>query len=434
MMDNEFPRMNGDLILSVMQLLVWVICAMLMAGNAIAREADAANRLYDAHKDAIYQVRIIEKSSGNKASIGSGFQISADGLVASNYHVVAEAVKKPDGYLIEYLASDGSKGSMRLLAVDVLHDLALLQHERKDTPWLNLRDNELRKGTRIFSLGNPHDLGMTVIEGTYNGLVEHSLYEHVLFSGSLNPGMSGGPTIDRDGRVIGVNVSTAGNQISFLVPVGYLKTLLDNRQSTADTQDWNPVLEQQLLAHQDDYINRLLDSDWKQEPLGDVTVPTEIAPYVKCWGDKSDDKETLYQLTNRICNVDESLFLGSYFTTGSFRFQYQWFETEQLNRFRFYSQLESLFYLDMNNNAYKDDVTPFACEDRFVDVQGKPWKVHWCVRRYKRFPALHDVAVAMASLASNRKGMLVNFSVAGVSRENALRLTQRFIGALQWKS
>ncbi len=420
--------------MSLLRKLGVVVCAILLALPAWGRETDDANRLYESHKDAIYQVRIIEKSSGNKASIGSGFQISASGLVASNYHVVAEAVKKPEGYLIEYLASDGSKGNMRLLAVDVLHDLALLQHERTDAPWLDIHRGDIRKGTRIFSLGNPHDLGMTVVEGTYNGLVEHSLYEHVLISGSLNPGMSGGPSIDRDGRVVGVNVSTAGNQISFLVPVGYLETLLQSRAQDDAPPDWNKILEQQLLAHQDQYISRLLDTEWKLEPLGEVTVPAEIAPYVKCWGDKSDDKETLYQITNRICNVDESLFLGGYFTTGSFRFQYQWFETEKLNAVQFYSQLESRFYLDMNNNAYKDDVTPYACESRFVEVGGQPWKVHWCVRQYKRFPALHDVAVAMASLADNRKGMLVNFSVAGISRDHALQLTRRFIGAVQWKS
>lgn len=420
--------------MSLLRKLGVVVCAILLALPAWGRETDDANRLYESHKDAIYQVRIIEKSSGNKASIGSGFQISASGLVASNYHVVAEAVKKPEGYLIEYLASDGSKGNMRLLAVDVLHDLALLQHERTDAPWLDIHRGDIRKGTRIYSLGNPHDLGMTVVEGTYNGLVEHSLYEHVLISGSLNPGMSGGPSIDRDGRVVGVNVSTAGNQISFLVPVGYLETLLQSRAQDDAPPDWNKILEQQLLAHQDQYISRLLDTEWKLEPLGEVTVPAEIAPYVKCWGDKSDDKETLYQITNRICNVDESLFLGGYFTTGSFRFQYQWFETEKLNAVQFYSQLESRFYLDMNNNAYKDDVTPYACESRFVEVGGQPWKVHWCVRQYKRFPALHDVAVAMASLADNRKGMLVNFSVAGISRDHALQLTRRFIGAVQWKS
>ena len=411
-----------------------LIVTLLSALSALAQETDDANRLFDAHQEAIYQVRIIEKSSGNKAALGSSFQISADGLLVSNYHVVADAVRKPEGYLIEYLASDGSRGNLRLLAVDVLHDLALLQHERRDAPWLSLRNNRIPKGTRIFSLGNPHDLGMTVVEGTYNGLVDHSLYEHVLISGSLNPGMSGGPSLDREGRVVGVNVSTAGNQISFLVPSGYLQPLLEDARKASAEPDWNPVLEQQLLAHQDDYLSRLLASEWKTTPLGEVRVPAEIAPYVKCWGDKSDEKETLYQLTNRICNVDESLFVSSFLSTGSFRFQYQWFETEKLNPVQLYSQMEARFYLDMNNSAYKEDVTPFACESSFVTLNDTHWKVHWCVRRYKRFPALHDVAVAMASLASDRKGMLVNFSAAGVSQDNALQLTRRFMGAVAWKS
>lgn len=395
---------------------------------------DDANRLYQAHKDAIYQIRIIEKSSGNKASIGSGFQISANGRVASNFHVVSDAVKKPDGYLIEYLASDGSKGSMQLLAVDVVNDLALLQHDRAGTPFLQLHQAELNKGTRIFSLGNPHDLGMTVVEGTYNGLVDHTLYERVLFTGSLNPGMSGGPTLNRDGEVVGINVSTAGNQISFLVPVKHLRALDESPLAATEKPEWNAQLEQQLLQHQQRYVDELLDHDWKQEPLGAVTVPTEIAPYVKCWGDKSDDKESLYQITSRTCHVDESLFLSGSFNTGSFRIQYRWFDTEKLNPLQFYTQMENLFFMDINNSAYKDDVTPFACEDSFIDLNGTSWKVHWCARRYKRFPALHDVSVSLAALASQRQGMLVNFSMAGVSRDNALKVTRRFMGALQWKS
>src|SRR3990167_3625420 len=415
--------------------LLVLLLALFSCLPAHAVVTDDANRLYQAHKDAIYQLRIIEKSSGNKASIGSGFQISADGRVASNYHVVSEAVKKPDGYLIEYLASDGSKGSMRLLAVDVINDLALLQHERKDAPFLQLHRADLSKGTRIFSLGNPHDLGMTVVEGTYNGLVDHTLYERVLFTGSLNPGMSGGPTLNRGGEVVGINVSTAGNQISFLLPVKHLWALTDSAQTALpEKPEWDTQLERQLLANQDQYMAELLDHDWKQEPLGEVTVPTEIAPYVKCWGDKSDDKESLFQVTNRTCHVDESLFIGSYFTTGSFRLQYRWFETEKLNALQFYKQMEDQFFLDINNNAYKDDVSPYACEDSFVDLNGKTWKVDWCARSYKRFPALHDVSVTLAALVSNRNGMLVNFALAGVSRDNALKITRRLLGAVQWKS
>lgn len=415
-----------------------VLLALFTSLPALARLTDDANRLYQTHQAAIYQIRIIEKSSGNKASLGSGFQISADGRVASNYHVVAEAVKKPDGYRIEYLAADGSHGNMRLLAVDVVNDLALLQRDPGDTPFLPLHVGRLRKGTRIFSLGNPHDLGMTVVEGTYNGLVDHTLYQRVLFTGSLNPGMSGGPTLDREGEVVGINVSTAGNQISFLVPVKHLRRLnaaVTDGAAVAETAaGWDAVLTQQLLQHQDRYMTALLARNWQAEPLGAVTVPTEIAPYVKCWGDRSDDKDALYQVTSRTCHVDESLFLGNGLDTGSFRLQYRWFETETLNPVRFYAQMEGQFFQDINNSADKDAVTPYACEDDFVTLHDHTWKVHWCARRYKRFPALHDVSVSLAALVAGQQGMLVSFALAGVSRDNALKITRRLLESVQWKS
>ena len=76
----------------------------------------------------------------------------------------------------------------------------------------------MSQGERIYSLGNPLDIGFAVIEGTYNGLVERSFYPTIFFAGSLNPGVSGGPTLDQQGRVIGINVAARrdGEQVSFL--------------------------------------------------------------------------------------------------------------------------------------------------------------------------------------------------------------------------
>ena len=51
----------------------------------------------------------------------------------------------------------------------------------------------LPKGERIYAMGNPLDLGFTIVEGTYNGLVDKSYDERIHFSGAINPGMSGGP-------------------------------------------------------------------------------------------------------------------------------------------------------------------------------------------------------------------------------------------------
>ena len=66
---------------------------------------------------------------------------------------------------------------------------------------------KLPKGERLFAMGNPLDLGFTIVEGTYNGLVDYSYNERIHFSGALNPGMSGGPTVTADGRIAGINVA-----------------------------------------------------------------------------------------------------------------------------------------------------------------------------------------------------------------------------------
>lgn len=403
----------------------------LLAHSAV--DVDDARRLFHRFQDAIYQIRIIEKESGNKAAIGSGFQVDASGLIVSNFHVIAEATREPDQYVIEYLAANGRRGSLALLAIDVVNDLAILRQDQAGERWLQISDEASDKGARIFSLGNPHDLGMTVIEGTYNGIVDHSLYQRVLFSGSLNPGMSGGPSVNREGEVIGVNVSTAGNQLSFLVPVSRLRPLLAEAESLAVVRaDWDAVIEHQLVANQHALARELLDSGWQTDPLGEVSVPAEITGYVRCWGDTRQEPKQFFKVVHRTCNVEDAIYLSPEFTTGSFHFQYQWLETSMLNRFQFYSQMEKGFYLSEANQSYEQDVTGYECSDRFVNVGKKDWKVHFCARRYKRFPSLFDISLSMASLAYADRGMLVNFAMAGVNRSNARHLTQRLLESVQW--
>ena len=53
----------------------------------------------------------------------------------------------------------------------------------------------LLKGDRVLAMGHPRDLGLSIVEGTYNGQVEHVLTPRLHFTGPLNPGMSGGPAV-----------------------------------------------------------------------------------------------------------------------------------------------------------------------------------------------------------------------------------------------
>ena len=90
-------------------------------------QSNSARALFADNKAGILQIRIIDITSGSKSAIGSGFVVNDSGLIATNYHVVQMAASKPEQYRIEYLSADGAAGSLNLVDVDVINDLALVQ-------------------------------------------------------------------------------------------------------------------------------------------------------------------------------------------------------------------------------------------------------------------------------------------------------------------
>ena len=225
------------------------LLAILFLLTSVQLRADAvtAESLYRDLQDRIFQIQVIDQISNKKSSIGSGFLLNAEGLIATNYHVVSEFILAPEKYRIEYLDHLGQSGVLSIQYIDVIHDLALVKGEVASQGYLELSERQLSKGAQIYAIGNPHDLGMSIIEGTYNGLLEKSQYQKILFSGSLNPGMSGGPALDEAGKVIGVNVSTAGNDLSFLVPAKYLQALVIRAPEKEGTTDFMAAIEQTVV-------------------------------------------------------------------------------------------------------------------------------------------------------------------------------------------
>ena len=65
-------------------------------------------------------------AAGRQSSLGSGFLVSDDGLAVTNYHVVSQYALEPTTYRLEFAAPDGSRGPLKLLAIDVANDLAIV--------------------------------------------------------------------------------------------------------------------------------------------------------------------------------------------------------------------------------------------------------------------------------------------------------------------
>jgi hypothetical protein len=405
--------------------------------NLAVAQNDTARNLFADYKSAILQIRIIDLTSGSKSAIGSGFPVAHNGLIATNYHVIQLAASEPDQYRIEYLTEDNQTGVLSLVDVDVINDLALVKSESLVAEPLELAADEPQIGTPVYALGNPLDLGLTVVPGTYNGIDTSSYYQRVHFTGSLNPGMSGGPTLDPQGRIAGINVSTAGNQISFLVPASRLHRLMAEYQTRgAAVEDINQRIADQLMEDQQQKLSQMLALPWSTMPLGEADVLQELSPYVKCWGgSNSSDNKAQYLRADRSCSSEDNIYLNSGFNTGAVEYQFFWLEADKLNSLQFYNFYQNLYADFMpGNRGGEEDVTQFECDNGFVASDtGRKSKVVICLRAYNDYPELYDMLFLQGTVDHSDKAFLSHFTLAGVSKPNSLAFARKFMEVSQWQ-
>jgi serine protease Do len=409
--------------------------------NATSQNENART-LFAENKTAILQIRIIDVTSGSKSVIGSGFVVNAEGLIATNYHVIQLAASKPDQYRIEYLSADDKTGSLQLVDVDVINDLALVTAVDLDTQPLPLALQEPPVGVPVFALGNPLDLGLTVVPGTYNGINQTSYHPRVHFTGSLNSGMSGGPTLSEAGQVIGINVSTAGNQVSFLVPVTALHRLIADYQGRGGSaEDMTQRIGQQLFDDQEEKFTQMLAIDWPTIALGQADVIDELKPFVKCWGGSNSSSEKAQFLSaDRTCISEDNVYLSGEFNSGIVEYQFFWLEADKLNALQFYTYYQRLFAdFVPGNTGEEKDIGDFSCDDQFVvssnsgDSSRRKTKTVLCARAYKDYPQLYDILFVQGTVDNSRAALLSHFTLAGVSQKNAKAFARKMMEVAKWQ-
>lgn len=396
----------------------------------------ATHELFQRIEGQVAQVRIIERRSGTRSSIGSAFFVSAAGHAVTNYHVISDVVIHPEDYTAELvLKGAGEPVPVRLVDVDVVHDLAVIQTATPVQSFFVLDDREPPQGARLFAMGNPRDLGTTIVEGTYNGFIHDALYERLHFSGAINPGMSGGPTLTGEGRVVGVNVATMGNQVGFLVPVKHARELLARALEAKDrgAQALLDTVRAQLLDNQQRVTERLLGEPVPRQNLGSYRVPGRWGSFLKCWGDTPHDPEVPYTVTNYQCSSEEDIFVSSRHRTGVVAFLHQHATSQKLGALRFASLYSALFSQDPDAvEATRQDVTNYRCQSEFVDVAGLPVRAALCMRAYRKFPGLYDLVLRAATLNASTSGVDTSLTLAGFTADNGRKLARRYLEALSW--
>ncbi|MCB1774724.1 MAG: trypsin-like peptidase domain-containing protein [Gammaproteobacteria bacterium] len=386
--------------------------------------------VFESRERAVFQIRVISRETGKKASIGSGFVFDRPDQLATNYHVVSGYIEKPDVFHLRYLAADGTEGDLELVSVDAVHDLALVRATAALGTPLTIAEPPA-KGARLYAMGNPLDLGLTIAEGTNGGVLSQTDASRILFSGSLNPGMSGGPTFDDQGRVVGINVSTARNDISFIVPSRFLLSLPNQSQTVEAIKD---AIGRQVNGYQQDYLERIVGTSWETTSVRQMYVPGSISPTIRCWDASPKKKdEQLYRRFSISCKNENDIFLSDRLEVGKVLYEYNWIETDQLDPLRFYRAYEALNTSQFGGRAKEDDVERFDCDTRFVDVNGQPFKTTLCSRAYKSYPQLHDVLFTAAMVGKDNTGFIFNLDLAGTDLQTAIRLITRMLGEIRWQ-
>jgi hypothetical protein len=316
-----------------------------------------------------------------------------------------------------------------------VHDLAVLRTGSSGHPYFVLHAPEISQGRRLFSLGNPKDLGLGIVEGTYNGLLEHTLYPRVHLTGSLNPGMSGGPTIDEGGNVIGVNVSTEGNQISFLIPADRVEALLQTALAVADSAP-APSLDTvaaQLRRHQADYLKKVFAEPVQRLSLGPFQVVTQPAPFFRCWGDVVPGEGKPFEISRHRCDTDDEIYLDDDQTTGWLSISHRLITTKRMNEFQFYSQYGEMFGVDNSPGGSAEYVTNWQCTVNNVRNGRTRMRTALCLRKYKRLGDLYDASLKAAVLGGSDVGLVSSLNLTGVTFDNVKAVSTRFLKDITWR-
>ena len=402
---------------------------------ALPTPSTAAQDLYSAARFDLLQIRMLLKNGRSQSTVGSGFLVGTGNLVLTNYHVVSQMALDPDVYTGEYVDTDGKTGPVELMAVDVLHDLAVLRVNRQGTGFFELPRQPIRltQGQNLYSLGNPLDLGFAISEGAYNGVVKRSFYEQLIFTGPINSGMSGGPSVTASGRVAGVNVSKRrdGESVSFLVPIGYAQELLRKVDAQPHPpKNFNPLIAQQLLAHQREMIARLLAEPLSIKTMGPYQVPVRESQQLRCWGRSNFRLEAEFTADAVSCAMEVAVYVSDTQQTGHVSMSHYYLRSSTMHPLQFAALASARFRVDRIGASRDTRLTRPSCTEMFVHTATLPLRAVACVRAYRKFAGLYNFTLLSASTDDGRASLQSRLDLAGVSYENGMRATRAFLSAL----
>lgn len=238
------------------------------AGTPLSPEA-----LFAEASPAVGRVDHLDKA-GQRIAFGSGFFVSADGLLITNYHVIDGAA---DAKIV--MANQQEYEVEGVAAVDRAGDLVLLKAKASGVPFLKLWDGDPpRVGSPVFAIGNPEGMSNTLSNGLVSGLRENGYGDvsMVQINAAISHGSSGGPLLIASGLVVGVTSAglVGGQNINFALPSRQAVHLLSQKRELRSMAD---LALAQGAAEERQTIDQAMALVNSGEPAAAITALERIA-------------------------------------------------------------------------------------------------------------------------------------------------------------
>ncbi len=181
--------------------ILWMMGLFVFAAGVRAEPPAAidARKLFEKLKPSVVVISVGDRT-GRSAGVGTGFFISKDGLIATNRHVIGESRD------LQVSGADGRDLVVRSVhAVSKKYDLAIIQVEGNDFTPIELgMSAKVVEGEPIVAVGNPQGLRNSVVAGIVSAKRQIDGMPMLQLALPVEPGNSGGPVVDREGRVVGI--------------------------------------------------------------------------------------------------------------------------------------------------------------------------------------------------------------------------------------
>jgi len=204
----------------------------------------SASAIFERESPYIVTIRTFD-NPGNQVGQASGVVIAANPdaiLIATNLHVLRGACDVS----VDIPGEEQPKSIWAVAGLDSDNDVVAITvrggKTRRTGKWSEWKNSELKVGHRVYAIGNPMGLELTISEGIVSGIRRTLQGTQIQITSPISPGSSGGGLYDRYGRLVGITSSSieGGQNLNFAVPI---EAVIGRFQAASTGTDWREVKE-----------------------------------------------------------------------------------------------------------------------------------------------------------------------------------------------